>query len=91
MYTSFLFFHEGVKDAIVIDIGGTTSDAGCLMGGFPKEASARIKVGGVTTNFRMPDVVSIGLGGGSKIRCQESGDGVSCIVLLLFKIIIKHQ
>ncbi|XP_072038494.1 uncharacterized protein [Amphiura filiformis] len=65
-----------IKDAIVIDIGGTTSDAGCLMAGFPKEASARVKVGGATTNFRMPDVVSIGLGGGSKVKYQESDKGI---------------
>ncbi|XP_066282728.1 uncharacterized protein [Branchiostoma lanceolatum] len=61
-------FLSGVEDAIVIDIGGTTSDLGCLMGGFPRQASTRVKVGGVSTNFRMPDVLSIGLGGGSIVR-----------------------
>ncbi|XP_035686515.1 uncharacterized protein LOC118422835 [Branchiostoma floridae] len=61
-------FLSGVEDAVVIDIGGTTSDVGCLMGGFPRQASTRVKVAGVSTNFRMPDVLSIGLGGGSIIR-----------------------
>ncbi|KAF8524144.1 Hydantoinase/oxoprolinase [Hysterangium stoloniferum] len=54
---------------IVVDIGGTTTDVGVLLSnGFPRQAAAFIKVGGVRTNFSMPDVYSIGLGGGSKVR-----------------------
>ncbi|MDB4122644.1 hydantoinase/oxoprolinase family protein [Octadecabacter sp.] len=55
----------GLKDAIVIDIGGTTSDIGILRGGFPRESNMVVEVGGVRTNFRMPDLLAIGLGGGS--------------------------
>ncbi|HEX5505374.1 MAG TPA: hydantoinase/oxoprolinase family protein [Thermomicrobiales bacterium] len=58
-------FLSGLKDALVLDVGGTTTDGGMLVGGFPREASFEVSVGGVRTNFRMPDVVSIGLGGGS--------------------------
>lgn len=54
-----------ITDAIVLDIGGTTTDAGALVRGFPREAGAAVAVGGVRTNFRMPDLLSIGLGGGS--------------------------
>lgn len=61
----------GLEDAIVVDIGGTTSDIGVLQGGFPRESNSVIKVGGVRTNFRMPDIQAIGLGGGSLI----SSDG----------------
>ncbi len=57
-----------IKDAIVLDIGGTTTDAGALIGGFPREAGASVIVGGVRTNFRMPDILSIGLGGGSVVE-----------------------
>ncbi|MEN9409244.1 MAG: hypothetical protein RL216_1218 [Pseudomonadota bacterium] len=60
-------FLSGVKDAIVIDIGGTTSDVGSLTKGFPRQATVAVEVGGVRTNFRMPDVFSIGLGGGSLV------------------------
>ena len=56
---------SGVRDGIVVDIGGTTTDAGALAGGYPRESSLPVDVGGVRTNFRMPDVVAIGLGGGS--------------------------
>lgn len=60
-------FLSGVSDAIVIDIGGTTSDVGSLRNGFPRQATMAVEVGGVRTNFRMPDVFSIGLGGGSHV------------------------
>jgi N-methylhydantoinase A/oxoprolinase/acetone carboxylase beta subunit len=60
-------FLSGLKDAMVLDVGGTTADAGALTHGFPREASVAIDVGGVRTNFRMPDVTSIGLGGGSLV------------------------
>ena len=37
-------FLSGVQDAIVIDIGGTTTDVGVLKGGFPRQAATRVKV-----------------------------------------------
>jgi len=67
-------FLSGVTDAIVVDIGGTTADVGLLQKGFPRQASMAVEVGGVRTNFRMPDVFSIGLGGGSRV-C-DTGDGI---------------
>jgi len=67
-------FLSGVKEAIVVDIGGTTSDVGALHKGFPRQATTAVEVGGVRTNFRMPDVFSIGLGGGSRV--VETGNGI---------------
>ncbi|WP_176085893.1 hydantoinase/oxoprolinase family protein [Martelella sp. HB161492] len=58
----------GIGDAMVVDIGGTTSDVGMLMQGFPRESAVAVDIGGVRTNFRMPDVLAIGLGGGSLVR-----------------------
>ena len=55
----------GIKNAIVVDIGGTTADIGVLHNGFPRESGSTVTVGGVRTNFRMPDINPIGLGGGS--------------------------
>ena len=63
------------NDAIVVDIGGTTTDFGVIKEGFPRESAIPVDIGGVRTNFRMPDLISIGLGGGSIIR--ESTEGVS--------------
>src|SRR5690606_30949301 len=47
------------------DVGGTTADIGCLVGGFPRQANNVVTVGGVRTLFRMPDLLPIGLGGGT--------------------------
>jgi len=57
-----------IKDAMVMDIGGTTSDIGMLRNGFPRQSTNFVDVGGVKTNFRMPDVLAVGLGGGSLVR-----------------------
>ncbi|HWE60707.1 MAG TPA: hydantoinase/oxoprolinase family protein [Chloroflexota bacterium] len=61
-------FLSDLQEALVVDIGGTTTDVGALHHGFPREAGVAIEVGGVRTNFRMPDVLSIGLGGGSLVQ-----------------------
>lgn len=55
------------QDCAVLDVGGTTTDVGILQSGFPREASADVAVAGVQTNFRMPDVLSVGIGGGSHV------------------------
>ncbi|MDE0189529.1 MAG: hydantoinase/oxoprolinase family protein, partial [bacterium] len=68
-------FLSGVENGVVIDVGGTTTDVGILVGGFPREASVVVHVSGVMTNFRMPDVLSLGIGGGSLIGCE--GDRVT--------------
>jgi len=65
-------FLSGRLDCAVVDIGGTTSDVGILQHGFPREASMAVEIGEVRTNFRMPDVYSHGLGGGSVVR--ENGE-----------------
>ena len=61
-------FLSDLKDAIVVDVGGTTTDVGVLQQGFPRVAATAVSIGGVRTNFRMPDTLSIGLGGGSIIQ-----------------------
>jgi len=65
----------GLDDAIVVDIGGTTSDIGVLQNGFPRESSVVVDIGGIRTNFRMPDVLAIGLGGGSLVSADGSQIG----------------
>lgn len=62
---------SGLTDALVADIGGTTTDVGALAHGFPREASLAVDVGGVRTNFRMPDVLSVALGGGTVVRLDD--------------------
>src|SRR3954447_3025417 len=61
-------FLSGLQDAMVVDVGGTSSDVGQLRRGFPREANSVVEIGEVRTLFRMPDLFSIGLGGGSIVR-----------------------
>ncbi len=63
----------GLKDAIVVDMGGTTTNVGVLEHGFPRESSLAAEIGGVRTSFMMPDFVAIGVAGGSvvKVRGEE--------------------
>ncbi|MCP4316962.1 MAG: hydantoinase/oxoprolinase family protein [Hyphomicrobiales bacterium] len=67
-------FLTGERDGIVVDIGGTTTDVGALQHGFPRQAATVVDIGGVRTNFRMPDVFSLGLGGGSLVRRSDDGE-----------------
>jgi len=66
-------FLSSFEDAIVVDIGGTTTDVGVLSKGFARETSDSFDLGGVRTNFTMPDVLSIGLGGGTIVRLDDDG------------------
>lgn len=59
---------SGLTDCAVVDIGGTTADIGLLVKGFPRETSTEVTVAGIRTNFRMPDVLSMGIGGGSHVH-----------------------
>lgn len=62
---------SGLSDAIVIDVGGTTSDLGVLVDGYPRESSVSANVGGISTNFRMPDILAVGIGGGTVIKQND--------------------
>ncbi len=63
----------GFANALVVDVGGTTTDIGVLINSFPRESSLAIEIGGARTNFRMPDLVSMGLGGGTIVRIKDDG------------------
>jgi N-methylhydantoinase A/oxoprolinase/acetone carboxylase beta subunit len=66
-------FLSGETDCAVIDVGGTTTDVGIIRNSFPREAPLAVDIGGVRTNFRMPDLLSIGIGGGSLVRSDREG------------------
>jgi N-methylhydantoinase A/oxoprolinase/acetone carboxylase beta subunit len=68
-------FLSGLADAMVVDVGGTSSDVGQLRRGFPREANSVVEIGEVRTLFRMPDLLSIGLGGGSIVQTEPLAVG----------------
>jgi N-methylhydantoinase A/oxoprolinase/acetone carboxylase beta subunit len=61
----------GLTDAIIVDIGGTSTDVGIVRQGYPRRRLNNSQIGGVTLNFSMPDVLSIALGGGSHVVHQD--------------------
>lgn len=64
---------SGYSDALVIDVGGTTTDIGILNNGFPRESSTAAELGQVRTNLRMPDIISLGIGGGTRVHQNING------------------
>jgi N-methylhydantoinase A/oxoprolinase/acetone carboxylase beta subunit len=58
---------SGVAGAVVVDVGGSRADIGILVSGFPREAPAPIRVAGVRTSCRAPDVISLPFGGGTVV------------------------
>ncbi len=62
----------GLENALVVDIGGTSTDVGMVRKGFPIRSLNKSDIGGVSLNFPMPDVLSVALGGGSLIRFNSS-------------------
>ena len=57
-----------LENAIVVDVGGTTSDIGALTHGYPRESSVAMELGEVRTNFRMPDILALAIGGGTSVE-----------------------
>lgn len=69
---------EGGESAIVVDMGGTTTDVGVMLpSGLPRQASAYVSVAGVKVNYSLPHLHSIGLGGGSIIAREDEGAKIS--------------
>jgi N-methylhydantoinase A/oxoprolinase/acetone carboxylase beta subunit len=64
-------FLTGISDSLVVDVGGTSTDVGVLVNGFPRESSYGVEIGGIRTNFRMPDLVTIALGGGTVVSGSD--------------------
>ena len=68
-------FLSRLDQAMVIDVGGTSTDIGALHHGFPREANNVVEIGGVRTLFRMPDLLSLALGGGTLVRADPLAIG----------------
>ncbi len=62
---------SGIENGVVVDIGGTSTDVGYIVKGFPRESSITVNIGGVKTNIRCPDLLSIALGGGTIVKQKE--------------------
>jgi N-methylhydantoinase A/oxoprolinase/acetone carboxylase beta subunit len=65
------------SDAVVVDVGGTSTDVGFIINGLPKRSIDSSMIAGIKLNFPMPDVLSIALGGGSIVKIHQDDDSVT--------------
>ncbi len=70
---SFLMSHA-LEKAVVMDIGGTTSDIAVLQGGYPRLNMNGVAIGPWQTHVTAVDVRTIGLGGDSYIQVDQKGE-----------------
>jgi N-methylhydantoinase A/oxoprolinase/acetone carboxylase beta subunit len=63
----------GLADAVVVDMGGTTTDIGIVAGGSIATAESGAVVGGWQTRVKAVDMWSVGLGGDSRIEISPDG------------------
>ncbi len=61
----------GIDDALVVDMGGTTTDTAALSSGLVSLNEAGSNVGGHRTHVKALDIRTIGLGGDSLIRYER--------------------
>ncbi|KAK2746156.1 hypothetical protein FQN55_005785 [Onygenales sp. PD_40] len=67
----------GKDGAVVVDIGGTTTDVGFLLrNGYPRLASSYTDIAGIKVNLEVLQVESIGLGGGSLVQASKDGKNI---------------
>lgn len=66
-------FLSGLDDALVIDIGGTTTDFALIKGGHVTISEEGATVGAYKTSVKAADLLSIGIGGDSHIRTDHEG------------------
>ncbi len=67
-------FLSGLDDALVVDIGGTTTDFALIKSGQVTISEQGATVGGYKTAVKAADLLSIGIGGDSHIRTDHEGN-----------------
>lgn len=63
-------FLSNVQDAIVADMGGTTTDTAVIHNGLPMVSVDGARVGGFLTRVKAVDINTIGLGGDSHVQIK---------------------
>jgi N-methylhydantoinase A/oxoprolinase/acetone carboxylase beta subunit len=64
---------SGVEDGIVVDVGGSRTDVGVLVKGFPRESAGPARIEGVRVALRMPDVRTLRFGGAAFGHLGDGG------------------
>ena len=74
--------YTGIQDALISDIGGTTTDLGIIHGGFVRTLDTGALVGGHRTRVRAADVSTYGMGGDSRISVEKGKIVLSTIRII---------
>ena len=64
----------GVTNAVVVDIGGTSTDIGMILNDFVRQSTQCYELGGIRLNMPLPDTFTLGIGGGSHIFFDSTGN-----------------
>ena len=62
----------GLEEALVVDIGGTTTDTAWVSGGDVQICEEGATIGGWQTHVRALDIRTAGLGGDSRVLCEDN-------------------
>lgn len=66
----------GVTDAIIMDMGGTTTDIGIIRGGKPRLDPEGAIIGGVRTRIRAAKISTSGIGGDSRVFINAAENNI---------------
>ena len=69
-------FLTGFKNAVIVDMGGTTTDTAIIENGVPEICESGATVGGLKTHVKAMDIRTEGLGGDSLIQWGKNGFAV---------------
>ncbi|HEX7300814.1 MAG TPA: hydantoinase/oxoprolinase family protein [Solirubrobacteraceae bacterium] len=61
---------SGVVNGAVVDVGGSTTNVGVLVHGYPRPSPRATDIAGVRMDFRMPEVFGLPFGGGTVVDPQ---------------------
>lgn len=64
---------HGLADALVVDVGGTTTDVCLIQGGEPRINREGCVIGQWQTHVEAVDMYTSGAGGDSHVNCQQDG------------------
>ena len=79
----------GIEDAVVVDIGGTTTDIGLLRGGKPNLSAEGALIGGFRTRVNAAEITTAGIGGDSRVLVN--GDKVTLSSLRVIPLCVASS
>ena len=89
-------FLTGEENAVIVDVGGTTTDIGILRNGKPRLDPEGALIGGWRTRVKAVDIMTSGIGGDSRIIVRHDGFSLSplrvvplCVAAIRYPVIVE--